>query len=130
MPLFCLIFRVGKERKIRWQNSKNRWYFRAFPVCRNYTVRAYRSFHDDCQRCGSCERSRRAWTCYRFHNIEYLRPPGGKGPGRSQRHPRRRFRSFKTGMTIARTRFSSPVWANFFVFSDFESRSHRRILCS
>ena len=22
------------------------------------TVRAYRSFHDDCQRCGSCERSR------------------------------------------------------------------------
>ena len=40
MPLFCLIFRVGKERRIRWQNPKNRWYFRAFPVCRNYTVRA------------------------------------------------------------------------------------------
>ena len=50
------------------------------------------------------------------NNIEYLRPPGGKGSRRSQRRPRRCFCSFTTGMTIAHTRFYKSRVGEFFCF--------------
>lgn len=48
--------------------------------------------------------------------LKYLRPPGGKGARRSQRHPRRCLCGFTAGMTIAHTRTHILAWANFSVF--------------
>ena len=68
-----MIFRFWKRIKIRLQTSKPLKYG-AFPVCRNYTVRAYLRYAVTEKRCGRADALGNAWPLQCWFHPQHLRP--------------------------------------------------------